>query len=257
MDDKEAERPVLFLSRTLNKAERNYSTTEKECLAIVWATKQCRPYLYGKKFIVRIDHQPLTWLSNVKDPGSKLVRWRLKLEEYSYKIEYKKGKDNTVANELSRNCMVNAIIRTADGKFEEVSGRHMNDISEEILGYRHTEIIEDTTVINKHGDIISKQDGQIERQFKDGTVERIPLSNENEQTDDDIEDDHQSKDEDEEAELQAKNNPVKEIVNEDEQRKIIKTAHNGLIGGHRGMNACEEFIKRTYFWKNMRQHIED
>lgn len=94
--------PIAYASRTLNKAETNYSTTEKECLAIVFGTKTFRPYLYGYKFTIITDHRPLKWLFNCKDPGSRLVRWRLKLEEFDYKIEYKKGKINSNADALSR-----------------------------------------------------------------------------------------------------------------------------------------------------------
>jgi hypothetical protein len=95
-------KPVSFASRTLNKAEVNYSTTEKELLAIVWAVKYFRPYLFGRKFIIRSDHRPLVWLFKVKDPGSRLLRWRLKLEEFDYEIEYIPGTQNTVADCLSR-----------------------------------------------------------------------------------------------------------------------------------------------------------
>nr|XP_049701809.1 uncharacterized protein LOC126055664 [Helicoverpa armigera] len=96
------DRPIAYSSRTLNKAETNYSTTEKECLAIVFGTKTFRPYLYGHRFTIVTDHRPLKWLFNCKDPGSRLVRWRLKLEEFDYNIEYKKGKINSNADALSR-----------------------------------------------------------------------------------------------------------------------------------------------------------
>ena len=95
-------RPISFTSRTLNKAELNYSTIEKELLAIVWSTKHFRPYLYGRKFIIETDHKPLQWLFNVNDPGSRLLRWRLKLEEYEYEVQYKKGSLNINADALSR-----------------------------------------------------------------------------------------------------------------------------------------------------------
>jgi len=70
--------PIAFASRSLKKAERNYSTME-ELLAIVWGMRYFRPYLYGTKFTVVIDHKPLTWIMSVKDPGSRLLKWRIKL----------------------------------------------------------------------------------------------------------------------------------------------------------------------------------
>lgn len=95
--------PVSYASRTINRAESNYSATERELLAIVWSVKHFRPYLYGRKFTILTDNKPLIWLFNVKDPSSRLVRWRLLLEEYDYEIHYKPGKSNYVADALSRN----------------------------------------------------------------------------------------------------------------------------------------------------------
>ncbi|CAK9816796.1 Retrovirus-related Pol polyprotein from transposon 412 [Anthophora quadrimaculata] len=94
--------PCCYISRTLNKAEINYTTTEKELLAIVWAVKRLRQYLLGKKFKILTDHQALKWLFSVKDPSSRLLRWRLRMEEYDYEIDYTKGKENTAADGLSR-----------------------------------------------------------------------------------------------------------------------------------------------------------
>jgi len=82
--------------------EQNY-TTEKELLAIVWAVKHFRPYVYGTKFLIITDHKSLIWLFSVYDPGSRLIRWRLKLEEYDYEIIHRAGKGNTNADALSQN----------------------------------------------------------------------------------------------------------------------------------------------------------
>ncbi|XP_057671275.1 uncharacterized protein LOC130903024 [Diorhabda carinulata] len=102
------DKPIAHASRTLNDSEINYSTIEKELLAIVWACKHFRPYLYGRQLHIYTDHKALTWLFKLKEPNSKLVRWRLKLEEYDYKIFYKCGSSNVVSDCLNR-IQINAL----------------------------------------------------------------------------------------------------------------------------------------------------
>lgn len=95
------ERPIAFGSRTLNKTEANYSTTEKEALAIMWAVEKYKPYLYGTKFTLVTDHKPLTFIKN-STKNAKILNWRLQLENYDYDVIYKCGKANVVADALSR-----------------------------------------------------------------------------------------------------------------------------------------------------------
>lgn len=97
-----SDKPVAYASRTLTDTEKKYSAIERELLAIVWATKHFRPYLYGNKFTVYTDHRPLIWLSNLKELNSKLTRWRLRLQEYDFHIIHKSGKQNANADALSR-----------------------------------------------------------------------------------------------------------------------------------------------------------
>ena len=96
--------PIAYYSRALNTHEVNYSVIEKETLAIVSALNHFRPYLYGNQFKiqVRTDHKPLKWLFNCKNPGSRLLRWRLQLEEFEYEIDYIPGNQNLFADALSR-----------------------------------------------------------------------------------------------------------------------------------------------------------
>lgn len=61
-----------------------------------------RPYLFGRKFKIVTDHKPLQWIMNLKEPNSRLTRWRLKLSEYDFSVVYRKGKNNTNADALSR-----------------------------------------------------------------------------------------------------------------------------------------------------------
>lgn len=128
-------RPVCYASRTLNEHEVNYSTIEKELLAIVWATKYFRPYLFGRKFLIETDHKPLTWLFSIKEPNSKLVRWRLKLSEFDYEIKYKKGTKNGNADALSRIKTNTAEINTIERTIE------IAESNSPINFYRHQIII--------------------------------------------------------------------------------------------------------------------
>ena len=79
-----------------------YPIIEKECLAIIWSVTRFHDYVYGKKFIVKSDHSPLQWLHNNKDQSSRRLRWSLRLQEYDFSVKYIKGKDNKLADSLSR-----------------------------------------------------------------------------------------------------------------------------------------------------------
>jgi hypothetical protein len=94
--------PLEYWSGTLNTAERNYSTTEKEYLAIVWAVTHLRSYLEGNEFTVRTDHHALLWVMNLSDSQGRLARWRLRLAEFTFKVEYHPGIAHHAADAMSR-----------------------------------------------------------------------------------------------------------------------------------------------------------
>ena len=96
--------PVGYWSRSLNDAERNYSTTEKECLAVVWAVLLLRPYLEGVQFTVRTDHHSLRWVlaGTRTESHGRLERWRLRLLEFDFEVQYRPGIVHQAADALSR-----------------------------------------------------------------------------------------------------------------------------------------------------------
>lgn len=104
------ERVITYSSRTLSASERNYSVTERECLAVVWGISNHRQYLEGFEFKVITDHSSLKWLLNLKDPTGRLARWSLKLQQYRFDVEYRKGSQNVVADTLSRIPEVSSLV---------------------------------------------------------------------------------------------------------------------------------------------------
>ena len=95
-------KPVAYASRSLQQHEQNYGITELEGLAVVWAVKHFRHYLYGHTCEVYTDHEALKALLNTPRPSGKLARWGMALQELDLKIFYRPGKGNSNADALSR-----------------------------------------------------------------------------------------------------------------------------------------------------------
>ena len=94
------EMPVAFLSKAFSPAEAKWSTIEQETFAVYYCIINWECYLMGHKFHVETDHKNILWLWKATAP--KLVRWRLRLQEHDFDVSHIAGKDNVVADGLSR-----------------------------------------------------------------------------------------------------------------------------------------------------------
>lgn len=94
--------PIAYASRQLNHAEKNYSTTERECLAMVFSVKKFRHYLLSHQVVFYVDHMAIKYLVNKPELSGRLARWVLLLQEFDYTVEYKPGSAHKQADHLSR-----------------------------------------------------------------------------------------------------------------------------------------------------------
>ena len=134
---------IAYNGRGLNQAERNYTTTEREALALVEGIKKFQLYLHDRKFVVSelmyTDHSSLRWLMNVKDATGRLARWALLLQQYNFDIIHRPGCQNGNADALSRrpypNTSLNAL-QQCDPEIDEVREKQRKDPElSEIIDY--------------------------------------------------------------------------------------------------------------------------
>ena len=96
------ERVIAYAARALSKAEKNYSTTRKELLALVWGSEHFETYLCGRRFLARTDHNALRWLRNFKNPRGQVARWLERLSDFDFEVQHRSGRLHNNADGLSR-----------------------------------------------------------------------------------------------------------------------------------------------------------
>lgn len=98
----DCDRVIAYASTTFSKAESKYSNIEQELAAIRWAVKVFRSFIYGVPFILYTDHRPLVYMSNMSQQNARITRTMNELTEYDFEIRHRPGKENRVADILSR-----------------------------------------------------------------------------------------------------------------------------------------------------------
>lgn len=222
------EKPIEYASRLLTTAEQNYSTTEREALAVVWACEKFRGYLENAKIKILSDHQPLRWLMSLKSPTGRLARWSLLLQSYDLAIEYTPGRCNAIADTLSRPpreedsvtdiCTTIVDLPVADGSGIRELQLEDPDLAKIAKALEATDDPVNATNWSERGYVMVN--GILFRYSPDS--------------------------EDEEAQ---------QVVPKSQIPKILYEYHDSSLAGHYGVEKTLQKISRRYYWPGMRRSI--
>ena len=217
---------IAYFSQCMNKAELNYSATEKECLAVILAVKKFRPYLYGTRFTIVTDHCALCWLMRVRNPNGRLVRWSLMLQDLDFEIEYESGRKHLEADALSR-APVDPAPVSDDEEPLLVCQRSAGDVSVRELQAKEVWL---QPILQHLQDPDLRQDRKTRRRarcflLKDGLVFRRSYSGES---------------------------PVLTLVLPKALRvEVLQALHDHVTSGHLGVSKTYKKIKSRFFWPKM------
>lgn len=224
------QRVIAYASRTLTKCERNYSITERECLAVVWAISKFRPYLYGTRFSIVTDHHALCWLATLKDPSGRLGRWSLKLQDYDFTVLYKSGKRHLDADSLSRcplpvsSCGSKHVAHqdtTAALETVDIAAAQSSDVTlRPIIEHLNGTLQHPTLQTQRRSRLFVLRDGILYRRN-----------------------------------YEPEGRPWLLVVPSNLQREIIQAHHDDPAAGHLGFSKTYFKIRRNYFWTAMTRTI--
>lgn len=223
------ERPIEYASRLLTSAEQNYSTTEREALAVVWSvTDKFRGYLECATTIIKSDHQPLKWLMSLRSPSGRLARWSLSLQHYDLRIDYTPGRTNVIADMLSRPPSEQREVNLVTVDLPHQSAA---DLRKEQL--QDPDIAKIIGCFENPGDQDVDYKKWTERGYvmNNGVLYRyVP-------------------DLDEED--------AQQIVPKSQIPRILTEYHDSPLAGHYGVDRTYQRIAARYFWPGMRRTITD
>jgi len=224
------EHVVEYYSKKLSQAEQKYTNPDRELYAIVKAFEKWHPYLYGRKAIVKTDHNNIKFFLKKQKIEGKRARWALKLSEYDYEIQHIAGKQNILADSLSRRPDY------MEGKTETPET--------ELFKYEDDKIVQNPEAI--YAQILQVQEKDTVQEIKTATEE---LS-------------EGLKEIFEKNGLTINEKGVYKIrekifVPPNARRTIIKLYHEGMMEGHPGNKQTFYNVAKRHWWPKMQQDVAE
>ena len=256
---------IAYASRTLTDPERNYYTTELECLAVIWSMEKFRQYVEGQEVTVITDHAALTWLNNLKNPTGRLARWALRLLAHNIKIVHRKGSEHNVPDALSRmyedfyedsevlsnlkdlNKLNEEDLSECDYNnwfYESWLNNELSCITKTYKRANNCEFVNAAEEINDEW--YEKRISRVlkePKKFLNWRVKENKLF-------------HRIPDPFRE-EITRDGSDWKFVVPTHQREKILKECHDSEMGGHMGIDKTFERIRKDFFWPRMFMDISE
>ena len=248
-DENNQLRPLTFFSRKLSQSEAKYSTIEREALAIVYGLKINRPLCLGFPIVVHTDHRPLTWLLSTSNVNGRIARWQLLVAEFDIEVNFIPGKDNKVADCLSRLKLQD------DSVIEDILTITNDESNENIVNWNLEELIRlqnENTCYSKIKELL-KQDcdvqdikrelskHKIERKYKRLRLEELRVEND--------------------ILYRVATNDYGEqirqvIIPDSYKHQVLRLAHSLPTAGHGGVQMTLARCKKFAYWPEMIKDVQ-
>ena len=215
-DSGEGLQPIAFMSKKMIPAERNYATHEQELLAIICALKEWRHHLHGRKFKIVTDHASLRYLHTQPHLSARQTRWCEYLSQFDFHIEYMEGKQNVVADALSRR---------ADHREANVNSTMIKIVA--------TELLDEIKMLYDDDDLLGRDQSNEDR-AKAVSKHKLKL----------------------EDGMWIKDDRYYVPSSRALKAKLLAEAHDSVLAGHVGSAKTIELLSRDYFWPRMYEEIK-
>lgn len=237
---------VLYFSKTLNQAQRNYSATERELLAAFVAVTELQHYLVGKRFTLVTDHEALSLIRNPKnDPHHRLARWVAQLQSFEFDVKYKKGTKHQDADCMSRfvrsDCPVvnedadirelcNLVGNAPESSGDQVNVHEINPILPNVrdkqrcdrVCKKYIKVFESTEVSEQEKTQIAKYFMMQDEILYHHEIDAAPTL----------------------------------VVPEELKKTVLEACHDAPLAGHLGFARTLATIRKRFYWHKMRREIK-